>query len=148
MAETWIVVADSTSARIFTPAKQGDKIEQVQELIHAASRAQERELATDSPGRVFDSEGEGRHSMSKSVSPKEHEARKLCKRLADEIETARAQTRLDRIVLIAAPSLLGELRKMLSNQSSRLIVKGIDKNLAQMDESEIVKHLPDLSALA
>jgi protein required for attachment to host cells len=142
MAGTWIVVADSARARIFTPAAQGRALEQVQELLHPSSRAHERELTTDRPGRSFDSDGPGRHAMSECVSPKEHEAWKLCKELADEIETARAQGRFDRLVLVAAPAFLGELRKTLSDQTARIVVEELDKNLAQMDTQDIVKHLP------
>jgi len=83
MAETWIVVADSARARIFEPAKQGRALNLVQEFLHPTSRAHEREIAPDHPlGRTFDIEGPGRHALSQSVSPKEHEAWKLCKHLA------------------------------------------------------------------
>jgi hypothetical protein len=83
MTNTWIVVADSARARIFKPVRQGRALEQVDELLHPASRSHERQLTTDRPGRSFDSEGPGRHAMSESVSPKEHEAWKLSKKLAD-----------------------------------------------------------------
>ena len=143
MAGTWIVVADSARARIFKPAALGRALEQVQELLHPSSRAHERELTTDRPGRSFDSEGPGRHAMSENVSPKEHEAWKLCKELADEIEKARAQGRFDRLVLVAAPSFLGELRKTLSDQTMRLVVGDMDSNLASMDAANILEHLPE-----
>jgi protein required for attachment to host cells len=81
--------------------------------------------------------------MSESVSPKEHEAWKLCKELADEIEKARAQGRFDRLVLVAAPSFLGELRKTLSDQTMRLVVGDMDSNLASMDAANILEHLPE-----
>lgn len=142
MAETWIVVADSTRARIFTPTRQGQALERVKELCHPSSRTHERELTTDRPGRTFDSEGPGRHAMSQNVSPKEHEAWKLCKELANEIETARAQGRIDRVALVAAPSFLGELRKTLNEQTARLIIYALDKNLAHMNDKQIVEHLP------
>lgn len=142
MASTWIAVADSTRARIFKPVKKGHALEQVQELYHAGSRAHGRELITDKPGRTFDSEGPGRHALSESVSPREHEAWKLCKELADTIETARAQGRFDKLILMAGPSLLGELRKMLSEPTARLVVSTLDKNPAHMDEQEILRHLP------
>ena len=143
MAGVWIVVADSARARIFAPVvRHGLDLEQVTEILHPESRSHTRALTTDRPGRTFDSEGPGRHGMSESVSPKEHEAWKLCKELADEIETARAQERFDRLVLVAAPAFLGELRKTLSDQSARLVVSELDKNLAQMNTQDILKHLP------
>ena len=142
MAGIWIVVADSARARIFASARQGRELEQVTELLHPESRFHNRDLTTNRPGRTFDSEGPGRHAMSESVSPREHEAWKLCRALADEIETARAQERFDRIVLVAAPAFLGELRKTLSDQTTRLVVAALDKNLGSLDAQGIVKHLP------
>jgi len=142
MTATWIAVADSTRARIFKPVNKGQALEPVQELHHPGSRAHERELTTDRPGRTFDSKGPGRHALSESVSPKEHEAWKLCKALAGEIESARAQGTFDRLFLVAGPSCLGELRKMLSEPTARCIVNTLDKNLAHMDEQEIIQHLP------
>lgn len=142
MTATWILVADSVRARIFTPIKQGQALEQVQEWQHPSSRVHEHDLTTDKPGRTFDSQGPGRHAMSESVSPKDHEAWKLCKQVSDEIETARAQGRFDRLVLVAAPSFLGELRKTLSEQSMRLVQGALDKNLSKMDAHQLIKHLP------
>lgn len=148
MAGSWIIVADSSRARIFWPVQQGRALDQVAEFLNPAARAHERDLTTDRPGRTFDSEGPGRHAMSENVSPKQHEAWKLCKELADFIETARAQGRFDRLILVAGPALLGELRKTLSDHTSRLIVDTQDKNLSDMTAEEILKHLPDQSYLA
>lgn len=141
MAGTWIVVADSARARIFTPIRQGQALELVHERLHPGSRAHERELTTDRPGRTFDSEGPGRHAMSETVSPKEHEAWKLCHQLVEDIETARAQGRFDRLVLVAGPSFLGQLRKTLSDPAARLIANTVNKNLAQMEPPDILRHL-------
>ncbi len=148
MSGTWIIVADSSRARIFKPIRQGQALEQVVEFLHPAARAHKRDLTTDRPGRTFDSEGPGRHAMSEHVSPKQHEAWKLCKELANHIETARAQGKFDHLVLVAGPAFLGALRKTLSDHTSRLIVNAQDKNLAHMDTQAILKHLPDQSYLA
>lgn len=50
MAGTWVVVADIARARIFTPVRKGQSLEQVKELLHPESRTHEWELATDRPG--------------------------------------------------------------------------------------------------
>lgn len=143
MKNTWIVIADSARARIFALVEHGAKLEPIKELLHAESRAQERDLITDRPGRGFDREGPGRHAMSPSVSPKAHEASKFCKELADELETARKRERCDRLVLVAAPAFLGQLRKSLSNHTSQLVSQALDKNLVHMDAAEILAHLPE-----
>lgn len=144
MPATWVVVADSARARIFTVDTEDQRapLKQVKELLHPESRSHERDLTTDANGRTFDSEGPGRHAMSENVSPKKHEAWKLCRDLADDIEKARAQSRFNRLVLIAAPAFLGQLRKTLSPATARMVIREIDKDLAHMDESGIGNHLP------
>ncbi len=142
MIETWILVADNARARIFKTIKQGQALEQVQEWLHPSSRAHERDLTSDRPGRTFNSEGPGRHGMGEGASAKDHEAWKLCKQVSDDIEKARAQGQFDRLVLVAAPAFLGELRNMLSEPTMRLVAGALDKNLAQMDEQQIIEHLP------
>ncbi len=142
--KTWIVVADSTRARIFEHDRQqpAPELQLITNLEHPAAQAHERDLTTDRPGRTFDRMGPGRHAMSESVSPKDHEAGKWCKELSDEIEKARLNGSFDRMVIIAAPAFLGQLRKMLPTPTSRLVAHEIDKNLAHMDVQDIRDHIP------
>jgi len=145
--KTWVVVADSARARIFKPADQGKVLQLVKEYQNPAAQVHERDLATDRPGRTFERNGPGRHAMSESMSPKEHEAWKLSKHLTDEIESARMLALFDRLVIVAAPAFLGQLRKMLTPSAALLVVHELDKNLAQMEPREILTHLPE-AALA
>lgn len=140
MEGTWFVVADSVRARVFALDKRGQRLTQVQELNHPQSRWHEGE--TDMPVGTLEKQSPGRYDLSESVSPKEHGAWKLCKAVADMIETARVQGRLKRLILVAAPQLMGELRKTLSDQAKLLVAKELDKNLASMEESDILAHLP------
>lgn len=141
MTTTWIVVADSANARILQPSDNGRELQEIKTLVHPASRAHERELTTDRPGRSFDRFGPGRHAMSEIVSPKQHEAWKLCKALAETIETARSRGEFDRLILVADPPFLGALRKTLSAPTRRLVSHEVDKNIADMEARDIWKRL-------
>lgn len=46
-------------------------MEELEGLKHPASRAHERDLISDRPGRSFDSFGSGRHAMEEEVSLKQ-----------------------------------------------------------------------------
>lgn len=143
MRETWLVVADSTRARIFATARGWDTLQERTDLVHPLGRANERELTSDLPGRTFDSYGEGRHAMAPRTGPKEHEAVVFAKELAAEIEAARTRNELDSLVVMAAPSFLGLLKSELSEAAQRLVVTSIHKNLVKSSLDEIRKHLPD-----
>jgi protein required for attachment to host cells len=147
MSEMWILVADSARARVFTVDKDKRDLKEIEEFQHPESQAQERELITDRPGRAFDSHGPGRHAMGQSVSPKEHEAQKFCKKVAEEIEAARVQERFNRLVLVSDPSFLGELRKMMSSSTSRMVTGELVKNLVHLKPREIMQHLKEAEGL-
>ena len=141
MTTTWLVIADSARARILSYSS-GNELQEVAELLHPASRSHEREMVTDRGGRVFDRQGPGRHAMSENVSPKQHEAWKLCNELAAELDTARAKNLFDRLVLVAAPSFLGGLRKALPAPTLRTVVCELDQDLVKFDVNQIREHLP------
>lgn len=144
MKDTWIVVANSERARMFAVAeeKEGRSLQEVKELVHPASRGHERDLTTDRPGRTFDSQGPGRHSKSEQVSPKEHEAWKFCKEVADELESARTQEQFYELVVVAAPEFLGQLRKSMTPSTARTISREVAKDVAHLKTADIQKHLP------
>jgi protein required for attachment to host cells len=51
MATKWVVVAESSRARIFAFLQAGLAMEELEGLTHPASRAHERDLISDRPGR-------------------------------------------------------------------------------------------------
>lgn len=148
MRETWLVVADSTRARIFATTRGWDTLEERTDLVHPLGRANERDLTSDLPGRTFDSHGQGRHAMAPRTSPKEHEAAVFAKELAAEIEAGRTRNEMVSLVIMAAPSFLGLLKSELSEAAQRLVVTSIHKDLVKSSLEEIRKHLPDQRAVS
>jgi len=139
---TWIIVADSTKARVLSAEKPGMGISEIDLLQHPEGRLHEQELTTDLPGRAFDSVGDARHAMSSPVDPKEQEVIKFAKQVADYLEVARVSGRLTRLYLIAAPAFLGHLRESLTTPLSRIVKDSIDKNLVAQDSAVIRAELP------
>ena len=147
MRETWLVVADSTRARIFAAAGGWDTLQERADWVHPLGRASERDLTSDLPGRTFDSHGQGRHAMEPRTGVKEHEAEVFAKELAAEVEAARTRNEMGRLVLIAAPTFLGLLKSELGEAAQRLVVASIHKDLVKSSLEEIREHLPDQRAL-
>jgi protein required for attachment to host cells len=141
MDKKWVVVADSSRARIFAFHQAALEMQELEGLTHPASRAHERDLISDRPGRSFDSVGSGRHATEGEVSPKQQEAIVFAREICDRLELARTRGEFDEITLVAAPAFLGLLRENLSAAIHKLIVRTIDKNLVQHDEAEIRAHL-------
>lgn len=143
MVNTWIVVADSARALIYTVERPTAPLHLLEALEHPESRSQNQDMDSDRPGRSFDSAGEGRHAMVQSTDPKEYEALRFARELAERLETARNRGELGKLYLVAAPHFLGLLRKALSTPAQHLVVREVAKNLAAHDPADIRAHLPE-----
>ena len=142
MSKSWIVVADQSKARIFTVDKPRGPLQEVEQLDHPEARDRAQTMASDRHGRSYDSSGKGRHAMGTSVEPKEQEAIRFAKSIADHVQAANHENRCDKLILVAGPHFLGLLRKQLGS-AANLQITEIEKNLGKFDPVEIRAHLPE-----
>jgi protein required for attachment to host cells len=161
LANYWVVVANSTGARIFTPAPPAPRLKdpealqysmeelppsrlvELETLEHPEGRLKSQSMDADRPGRSFESAGMKRHAMSREVDPKNQEAIAFARRVTNRLESARRQGEVDRLILVAAPEFLGLLRDNLTSELRRMIEKELSLDLVQMTPREIRAHLPD-----
>lgn len=137
----WVVVAESSHARIFHCEKPGAELEEETSLVHPESRLHAQDIHSDLPGRVFDSGGEGRHAMYPNTDPKRHEAEVFARELISHIESARAGGKFEELILAASPSFLGLLRERMSNALRQQLTHTLAKNLVNLDKTVITRHL-------
>jgi len=141
MKHMMIVVADSSRARIFTVDTAHSPLNEIETLVHPEGRMHEQAMVSDLPGKDAGKGGAGDHAFQEKVEPKEHEMIAFAKRISDYLESARKANQLKKLVIIAAPEFLGELRKHLSTETSEKIIYELDKNIAHHNEEDIRKHL-------
>ena len=143
MSKPWIVVADQSKARIFTVDNPRGPLQEVEALEHPEGRERIQDLTTDLPGRAFDSSGVGgRHAMGTSVDPRQQEAIRFAKLIAEHVRSGCTQGRCDRLLLVAGPEFLGLLREHLDTING-IDISEIGKNLGQYSSHEIRSHLPE-----
>lgn len=142
MVKTWILVADSSRARLLQAEKANAPLQELETLENPAARMRNQDLISTPPGRSFDSGGQGRHAMEQRDSPKHHEAVVFARRLAGRLEQGRGEGELQRLVLVAPPRFLGLLRDELGADLRRLVITEIDKDLTAIDVAELREHLP------
>lgn len=138
--ETWIVVANSSQARIFKIDK-GHTLKEVKTFQNPEARMHPRDLYADKPGRSFESNTHARHSLEQAVSPKQQEITDFAKEVCDYLENARGNGVFHRLYLAASPSFLGSLRKSLSHPTLQLIEAEIDKDITHLNALEIEEYL-------
>ncbi|MBI1422747.1 MAG: host attachment protein [Gammaproteobacteria bacterium] len=145
MAYTWVVVADSTRARIFSAESSSAGLSELETLAHPEGRMHDRDITSDLPGRSFDSnKAGGRHAMEPSTDPKQELAIEFARTIARHVDAARVKNDFEQLVIVAAPTFLGLLREQLSNTCRKLVAFELNKNLVQQPAEEIRSHLPKL----
>jgi protein required for attachment to host cells len=147
MHSTWIVVAASARARIFSVSGIGGTLQEIADLTHPEARLQDRKLSSDRPGRSFDSHGQGRHGMEQTTSAQEHESHLFAVEIADYIDRGRHGESFDSLILVAPPKFLGRLRPELSKSARDLLVGELDKNLVEADTETLTRHISPMLQL-
>lgn len=137
---TWIVVANSSHAKIFRLMKF-PKIEVLTTLDHPESRLHNQDLEGRKPGRNFQSGGTTRHAYQPETEPKEVEIEKFAKLLSDYICNAHQKKEFARLYLMASPSFLGLLRQHINGNAQKAIVGELAKDMTERTTDEIEQQL-------
>ena len=142
MKLTWILVADSSRARIFK-AEKGSLIQEIEDLAHPEGRLHEQDLTSDLPGKDADRNGTGKHAFQDQIEPKEQEEIDFAKRIARHLDESYNANKFEQLMVISAPSFLGTLRRQFSDEISQRICFELDKNITMHSADDIRNHLPE-----
>lgn len=129
MNTIWILVANQAEAQIYTASRLPGSLSPVQTLKHEEGSARARDLTSDAPGRVHDRMGSSRHSMEPDTGVKEEQRRRFVKEVIDRLQAARLNGKFDQLVLLAAPAVLGVIRKTMSADLERAVIREIPKDV-------------------
>ena len=136
---TWVLVADSSRARLFSAVKALGPLDELESFAHPEGRSKTQDLTTDRPGR---STGNG-PNMDYEVEPKRQEAMVFAKALSERLRNGRNEGEFDKLYIVAAPTFLGLLRKKLDARTAQMLAGEVNKDLTQLDPAMIRGHLPE-----
>jgi len=158
----WILTADSATARIYSvPAsKYKSELTFLKELNHAEGKMKPQDLVTDRPGAY--NPGHAQPSSANAVKgfsighyvtrdPKEVEIDKFIKEIAKMLEHAHSTHQYEKLILVAAPHILGLLNKNLSKEVKKIIKHSIIKDgihisdtaLHNLIQEELIPYLTE-----
>ncbi len=141
-ANAWIVVADSSRARILKSAPANGQMEVVASLVHPESRLKDTELISDRPGRVHGGPaGPKSGADSGSESAHDREADRFSREVVQELQKGSDRHDFDSLVLVAPPRFLGRLRSHLGPLESA-VTETLALDLTQVRDLD----LPDAIA--
>jgi protein required for attachment to host cells len=144
---TWILVANGTQGFIACNHGPGHGIDPKLEHEFQGPNVPNREIMSDAPGRAFDSAGQGRHAMEPKTDPQRSNQQSFARAIAAHIDSAAEGNVFDNLVLVAAPQMLGELRKCLSSKAAAKITGELPKDLTQLPIHKLPDHLGAVMAI-
>lgn len=144
---TWVVVADGARARVFVNDGVGKGVRELEDRSFVGARRQNQDIQADKPGRTFDSAGQGRHSMEPRTDPRQHEEREFLRDVVDWLTTHAQKNEFERLVLIAAPRALGDMRSLLPKVVQNKVIGEIAKDLTRAGAADIERQLGKVLAV-
>jgi protein required for attachment to host cells len=138
---TWVVVVDAQRMRILATSGIGKGLRQIQVFANPAGHGFARDLGSDRPGRTRESLGKTRHALEPHVDPHRQAKHDFAAELAHHLEAAARAKIFERLVLVAPPQMLGDLRACLGRLATARLIAEIPKDLGKTSLSGISKNL-------
>src|SRR3954469_364542 len=110
---TWILVADGGGARILEALGKGHGLHAISGSESRAENAPSHELGRERPGRVHESVGTTRHAIEPRRDPHKALETLFADQLATMLGKYAAARAFDRLVILAPPAMLVDLRKAM-----------------------------------
>lgn len=141
MQKKWILVADSSRARVFEADEQL-VLSEVAHFDHPEGQAQNRELVTDAHGRYF---GRGEryegHIAEPAVTATQHEQQLFSRTVTGFVNQAVLQHEYETLWLVAPPAFLGLLRSDLHKEAQKRVQREIGKDISRLKPHEVADYL-------
>ena len=140
MTTSWILVANASTARIFSNNGPKKGLKLVKELNHPESRQKSSDLVTDRPGHM-QGFGNGHGSRQPATTPKEYEIEKFAQEIAKELDHGRTTNDFERLIVVASSPFIGTLNGRLSDHVRGMVSDSVEKDYTKSTPKELAGHL-------
>ncbi len=137
---TWILVANSSHAKIFCNSGMKRGLQLVAELHHPESREKRLDINSDRPGN-HKTNGSGHGAFIPSTDPKQNEADHFALELAKNLEHGRSINQYGRLILVASNPFMGMLKNRLDTHVLDKVSETIEKDYTKSSDRELAGHL-------
>ncbi|KAB7614435.1 host attachment protein [Amylibacter sp. SFDW26] len=139
--KTWFVIANQSSARFFENTGVGKGLQTVE--LTPLSNTNET-VYRNKQGRTYDSVGSTRHKLE--ANTKEISA-PFVAQLLDDLALQMENGRFDRLIICAAPKVLGEIRNTMKPPMKKAVYAELDKDLVNTRLDDLPSHFENVIAL-
>lgn len=145
-----IVVANQAEAAFYDVESRIDAPQFRTRITDPQAHLHDRDFKSDRPGRVFDHApaiagrrgATAHHGTQGERRPRKHEAELFARRVAEQLEEAQHKGEFDRLVVMAAPTFLGLLRRALPGSMRPRIAAEVGKDLVHEPPGVVQAHVP------
>ncbi len=139
MSITWVMVANSSLARLFSSTGSRRELRLIKEFAHPESREKTSNLVSD---RCGSRTGSVHGVFAQATDPKHHEAELFAQEITRELEQGlAAKNAYDRLILLASAPFVGLLNHRLPGQVRSRLSKSIDKDYTRLPARKLTAQL-------
>lgn len=144
--ETWFVIADGQRARIVRRVRTPrPRVEDVFPYHWINSELLSLEIDNETLGRGGAAKSvASAHSIQPGPDPRRLLKQEFAEELAEFINRGALAKNFDRLVLVAAPKTLGDIRGKLSDQARGCVVAELDKDLTHSTDDDLASRFEEL----
>lgn len=140
----WILVADASSARLFSAEKIYGDWELIKKFDHPESREKDVDIISDKFGTFPNLGTSGSSAYTEPTDPKEAEEDRFAHQLAAELNLGRTKNYYHKLVLVAPPRFHGRLNKHCDSHVLNLIQKHLEKDFSHLKDHELIPRVQEL----
>lgn len=145
---TLVAVADGSEARFYLHERPGDAVRPAPFAKMAIENPPTHLQGTERPGRVHNRVGPGRAAMENPTDWHEQAEARFARDVAARVEEILGREPSWRLILVAAPETLGELRQALSGQTRQRVHGEVAKDFIKEPDKRLNAALEDLLPVA
>jgi protein required for attachment to host cells len=139
-AKLWYVIADGGRAR-FVKRDDNGALRTISSFVSTDLHKRASDLGRDRPVRVMESATPGRSAVEPRRDLKEAAKEDFVKLVAEQLAAEHGRGQFDKLVLVAPPGVLTELKEKLSKPIAKLVVDALQKDLTKVPDHDLTEHL-------
>lgn len=144
---TWVLIADGARARVLANDGPGRSLHALDGMTFQGDHAATHEIVDDREGRAFASVGTARSALEPQTDPHRLLKRRFAEALAHMLADGLSRKSYERLVIVAAPAALGDLRDCLSHEVRDKVIGEIAQDLTKLPNADVPRHIESLLAV-
>jgi len=141
MSVHWVVLADASRAQIFASDVMLEQLTPIELFEHPESRAKAHDLVAGGRGATHGHDQAIKSRFERHSDPHQATVDAFSRKIADVLMAARLEHRFERLVLVAPPEFLGEVRGHLDRATTRATVISLASDWSQVSWHELPARL-------